>query len=146
METTQAMEILSKYPLTDEERNIFVKSEKRVKKILGIEKFKDAEIVGEIIKSNACIAGHAVGDKVYFDSMGRLLVDKADKPICNRLLNKIWYRLIKITDRFADDSGDYIGDGNFPEDIIGIKMSCFGADFPYGDCGQILMEVSVKRV
>jgi len=142
---SMARELLKKYPLTEEERKIFIQSKKRVNKILGIEKFKDVRIVVEIVESKACIAGHAVGDRIYFDSMGRLLVDKADKPICSRLLNKIWYRLIMIMDRIADDTGDYIRDGDFTGDIIDVRMSCYGADFPYGDCGQVLMKVFCQK-
>lgn len=137
------IEILKNYPLTEDERDLFVKSEKRINKVLGIEKFKDAQIEIEIVESNACIAGHAVGDKIYFDSMGRLLVSKADKPICSRLLHRIWLRVMLMMDRMADDSGDYIRDGKFAGELPDCRMNCYGDDFPYGDCGMVLTKVSV---
>ena len=49
-----------------------------------------------------------------------------------------------IMDRIADDSGDFIEDGKFIGDVIEVKMSCYGADFPYGDCGRVLMGVSME--
>ena len=73
-----------------------------------------------------------------------LLKTKVDKPVCIRLLNRIWYRLIMILDRMADDSGDAIGAGLFQGEVIEVRMNCFGAPFPYGDCGQVLMEFSVE--
>lgn len=143
---SKARNLLKEYPITDEERKVFIRSKKRINKIIGIEKFKNARIVAKIIKSEACIAGHIVDDTICFDAMGRLLADETDKPICSRLINRIWYRLIMILDRMADDTNDYIGNGNFDGEIIEVRMSCYGADFPYGDCGQVLMEVSVEGV
>ncbi len=139
-----AREILRGYPLTDEERGVFVQSPKRVNKILGIENYREARIVATIVASEGCIAGHAVGDTLTFDSMGRLAGATGGKPVCIRLLNRIWYRLIMILDRMADDSGDSIGAGLFDGEVIEVRMNCFGAPFPYGDCGQVLMEFSVE--
>jgi len=132
------------YHLSQEDQKTFFQSKKRIKKISGIEKFKSSRIAVEIVNSEACIAGHGVGEKFYFDSMGRLLVDDANKPICSRLLNNIWYRVIMLMDRIADDTTDYIEDGKFPGEIIDIKMACYGADFPYGDCGRVFMKVFIE--
>jgi hypothetical protein len=140
-----AVKLLKKYPLTEEERALFVQSEKRAKRIRGIEKYKDVQIIAEIIESNSCIAGHKVGDRIFFDSMGRLLWNEEKNPICIRLLNRVWYRLIMITDRFSDDEEDFIGDGLFLGESIACRISCYGAVFPYGDCGQVLMKVFVER-
>ena len=139
-----AGQLLAEYPLTNQERGVFLESPKRVDKILGIEKYRDARIVARIVASEACIAGHGVGDTIAFDSMGRLLTEAGDKPVCIRLLNRIWYRLIMILDRMADDSGNAIGKGNFAGEVIDVRMNCYGAPFPYGDCGQVLMEFSVE--
>ena len=141
---SMAREILRGYPLTDEEQRVFVQSAKRVNKILGIERYREARIVATIVASEGCIAGHAAGDKICFDSMGRLVAATGDKPVCIRLLNRIWYRLIMILDRMADDSGNAIGAGLFQGEVIEVRMNCFGAPFPYGDCGQVLMEFSVE--
>jgi len=139
-----AREILGGYPLTEEEQRVFVQSPKRVNKILGIEDCREARIEATIVASEGCIAGHAVGDTVTFDSMGRLAAATGNKPVCIRLLNRVWYRLIMILDRMADDSGDSIGEGLFEGEIIEVRMNCFGAPFPHGDCGQVLMEFSVE--
>lgn len=139
-----AQECLERYPLTDEERKVFLQSPRRVDKILGIEKHRGTRIVATIVASEACIAGHQIGDRIAFDSAGRLLVEEAAKPVCIRLLNRIWYRLIMILDRMADDTGEAIGDGTFQGEVIEVRMNCYGAPFPYGDCGQVLMEVSVQ--
>ena len=74
-----AGEFLVGYPLTSEEREIFVQSPKRVDKILAIEKYRDARIVARIVASEACIAGHGVGETIAFDSMGRFLKAAGDK-------------------------------------------------------------------
>jgi hypothetical protein len=132
------------YPLTGREREVFLESPKRVDKILAIEKYRDARIVARIVSSEACIAGHGVGDRIVFDSAGRLLVQEAEKPVCIRLLNRIWYRLIMILDRMADDKQNGVGKGDFTGEVIDVRMNCFGAPFPYGDCGQVLMEFSVE--
>ena len=139
-----AGKLLAEYPLTDEERQIFLQSEKRGNKILAIEKYRNARIVTRIVSSEACIAGHGVGDRITFDSMGRLLTASGDKPVCIRLLNRIWYRLIMILDRMADDTGNGVGKGDFTGEVIDVRMNCYGAPFPYGDCGQVLMEFSVE--
>ena len=131
-------------PLTDQERAVFLESPKRVDKILAIEKYRNARIVARIVTSEACIAGHGVGDTITFDSMGRLLSASDDKPVCIRLLNRIWYRLIMILDRMAEDTKDAIGTGDFAGEVIDVRMNCYGAPFPYGDCGQVLMECSVE--
>jgi hypothetical protein len=130
--------------LTEEEREVFVESPKRVHKILGIEQHRDSKIVASIVASEACIAGHQVGDRIVFDSAGRLLVEEAGKPVCIRLLNRVWYRLIMILDRMADDKGDAIPDCGFQGEVIEVRMSCYGAPFPYGDCGQVLMEFHLE--
>ncbi len=135
---------LQRYPLTEKEQEVFLLSPKRIDKILGIEKYRDARIVTTIVASEACIAGHQVGDRILFDSAGRLLVEEADKPVCIRMLNRIWYRLVMILDRMADDRSAGIGNGDFAGEVIDVRMNCFGAPFPYGDCGQVLMEFSVE--
>jgi hypothetical protein len=139
-----AERFLEGYPLTAEERDVFVQSRKRVNKILGIEKFRNARIVATIVASDACIAGHGIGEEIPFDSMGRLLAAEGGKPVCIRLLSRIWYRLIMILDRMADDTRDSIGRGDFSGEVIDVRMNCFGAPFPYGDCGQVLVEFSVQ--
>jgi hypothetical protein len=139
-----ARKFLVEYPLTGQERAVFLESPKRVDKILGIEKYRDARIVARIVSSEACIAGHGVGDTIAFDSMGRLLTSAGDKPACIRLLNRVWYRLIMILDRMADDTQNGVGKGDFTGEVIDVRMNCYGAPFPYGDCGQVLMEFSVE--
>ncbi len=139
-----AEECLAEYPLTNEEREVFLLSPKRVHKILAIEKYRDARIVATIVASEACIAGHGVGDTIAFDSMGRLLTAAGDKPVCIRMLNRVWYRMIMILDRMADDTENSIGAGDFSGEVIDVRMNCYGAPFPYGDCGQVLMEFSVE--
>ena len=139
-----AGQFLSEYPLTSGEREIFVQTPKRVDKILAIEKYRDARIVARIVASEACIAGHGGGETIAFDSMGRLLTAAGDKPVCIRLLNRIWYRLIMILDRMADDTENTVGKGDFKGEVIDVRMNCYGALFPYGDCGQVLMEFSVE--
>jgi hypothetical protein len=135
---------LEGYPLTEEERKVFLQSPKRVHKVLGIETYRNTRIVATIVASEACIAGHKEGDRIVFDSAGRLLVEDADKPVCIRLLNRIWYRLIMILDRMADETGDAVGDGRFQGEVIDVRMNCFGAPFPLGDCGQVLMDFTVQ--
>lgn len=139
-----ARQFLAEYPLTNQEREVFLESPRRVDKILGIEKHRDARIVARIVASEACIAGHGIGDTIAFDSMGRLLTAAGDRPVCIRLLNRVWYRLIMILDRMADDTEGAIGTGDFTGEVIDVRMNCYGAPFPYGDCGQVLMEFSVE--
>jgi uncharacterized repeat protein (TIGR04076 family) len=139
-----AVNFLTKCPLTQDEQSIFLQSDKRIKRISGIDRYKDALIVVEVVKSDACIAGHGVGERIYFDAMGRLLTDKSDKPICIRLLNKIWYRLVILLDRIADESDTSLADGTFRGELPEVRMSCYGASFPFGDCGQILMSISME--
>ncbi|MBN2283241.1 MAG: hypothetical protein JXO48_05060 [Deltaproteobacteria bacterium] len=139
-----ASQVLKGYPLSEAEQELFLRSDKRINKLLGIDRYKDRRIVVEIEESMACLAGHTAGDRLYFNSAGFLMVDELKKPVCARLLNKIWYRLIMIMDRIADGTADYIGDGRFEDEILEVRMTCYGADFPYGDCGQVTMKVSVE--
>ena len=139
-----ARRFLEGYPLTDRERGVFIQSPKRVNKILGIEKYRDARIVATVVASEACVAGHQVGDRIVFDSAGRLVAEEADKPVCIRFLHRAWYRLIMLLDRMADDTVDTIGTGDFTGEVVNIRMNCYGAPFPYGDCGQVLMELSME--
>jgi len=142
----EVLKSLKEYPLTEKEREVFVQSPRRVRKISGIEKLKNVRIVVEIVDSTACIAGHSAGEKIYFDSMGRLLSDELDKPVCVRLINKIWNRLVMLMDRIAEESDEAIGDETFPGEIVEAGITCYGADFPYGDCGQILMKSYIERI
>ena len=114
-----------------------------MRRVAAIQKYKNARIAIRVVKSDACLAGHAVGDEIYFDSMGRLLPGQ-DKPVCSRLIHRSWYRLVLLLDRMADDSGDFIGDGGFAGEVPDVKIGCFSAEFPYGDCGQVLLAVSVE--
>jgi hypothetical protein len=139
-----AVNFLSKCPLTPDEQSFFLQSDNRIRRISGMDRYKDARIVVEVIKSDACIAGHGVGERIYFDAMGRLLTDKSDKPICSRLLNKLWYRLVMMQDRMADEGNTPLGDGTFRDELPGVCISCYGADVPFGDCGQILMNISIE--
>ena len=140
-----AKHVLKGYPLSEVEQKLFLQSEKRISKLLGINKYRNRRIVVEIEESTACLAGHTAGDRFYFNSAGFLMVDELKQPICVRLLNKIWYRLIMLMDRMADGTADYIGDGEFEGNIVDVRSSCYGADFPYGECGQVLMKVSVEE-
>jgi hypothetical protein len=140
-----AARLLEGYPLTEEERIIFLQSKKRIGKVLGIEKYRDYTIIAEIVESTACIAGHRRGDRFCFDSKGCLLTERTKGPVCARLLNKIWYRLIMIMDRMSDGTADHIGRGTFEGELPEVQMTCYGADFPYGDCGQVLMKVTVEK-
>jgi hypothetical protein len=132
--------------LSDAEVDVFIQSEKRKKRIAGIERWKQARIVVEIVKSDACIAGHGVGEKIYFDAMGRLLTESTGKPVCSRLLNKIWYRLIMVLDRIADEKNGSLGGGDFTGEVPSVPMSCYSAEFPFGDCGYVLMGVSMEEI
>lgn len=142
---SRAAEFIQAYPIPEAERKSFLASERRVARLLGIERYKDARIVVEIEDSQACLAGHQKRDKIEFDAKGCLMVTGEAKPICARLINKIWYRLIMVLDRMADDSQDFIGDGQFTGELPEVRMTCYGADFPQGDCGQVVMSVSVKQ-
>jgi uncharacterized repeat protein (TIGR04076 family) len=139
-----AVNFLSTCPLTENEQSYFLQSDNRIRRISGMDRYKDARIVAEVVKSDACIAGHGVGERIYFDAMGRLLTDKTDKPICSRLLNKLWYRLVMMQDRMADESGAPLGDGTFRGELPEVPISCYGAAVPFGDCGQILMGISME--
>lgn len=140
------MNVLKNFQLTDEERNFFLASPKRRDKIRGIEKYKNARIVAEIVQSDACIAGHKKGTRIYFDSAGRLLPAETGIPVCVRLLNKLWYRVIMIMDRMADSSLNSIGDGKFEGELVDVRMACYSAQYPYGDCGQVIMKISVENI
>jgi len=142
----KARELLQKYPITEEERSLFLKSERGIKRILGIDRFKDAKIVVTIVKSSCCIAGHKQGDRIIFDSMGRLLMDEVEKPVCICLLNMIWYRIIHVLDRMADDE-KYIRTPkeDFKGELPEVHVCCLGVGLPEGNCGSIWMQISVER-
>lgn len=134
--------LLAGFPLSEAERKIFAASPKRMKRLAGIAKFEKARIAVRIVESKACLAGHRVGETIYFDSMGRLLPGQ-DRAVCTRLIHRAWYRLIMVMDRMADADADYIGDGRFAGEVPDVKIGCYSAELPFGDCGRVVMEVAV---
>ena len=135
-------EFMRELPLEKDELDSFLVSPRRVKRLLAIEKFQNYHIVVSVVKSKACIAGHKEGDEFLMDSMGRVLPTEDKKGICIMALNKIWYRILLIFDRMAENND---GKPDFTGTLFDLPMNCYGAGLPAGACGEILMKVSVRE-
>jgi uncharacterized repeat protein (TIGR04076 family) len=124
-------------PLEAEELEAFLASPKRAKRLRSIEKFKDHRIVIRVVSSKACIAGHKEGDEFLLDAMGRVLPGGEGDGICIMALTKIWWRVMLMMERMADD-------GEFKSKLFDLPMNCYGAGLPLGACGEITMTVELR--
>ena len=94
-----------------------------------------------ITSSDACIAGHQVGDEFVLDAIGRVQPAADSLGICIMALSKIWWRVMLIMERMAA-AGD--GAGDFDGTLFDLPMNCYGAGLPLGACGEIQMKVEVR--
>jgi uncharacterized repeat protein (TIGR04076 family) len=132
-------EFMKELPIKDVELEAFLASPKRVKRLQAIERYKNHHIVVKVVSSEACIAGHEEGDEFLLDSMGKVLPGKDGDGICIMALTKIWWRVMLMLERMADD-------GEFTSQLFNLPMNCYGAGLPLGSCGEILMTVEVRKV
>jgi uncharacterized repeat protein (TIGR04076 family) len=124
------------------ELEAFLASPKRAKRLRAVERFRGHRIVIKVTSSRACIAGHKEGDEFLLDSIGRVQPSVDGQGICILALTKIWWRVMLVLERMAaaGDSG-----GDFQSTLLDLPMNCYGAGFPLGPCGEILMKVEVRE-
>lgn len=134
-------EFMRRLPLDERELEAFLAAPKRVMRLKGLERFQDYRIVIRVVESEACIAGHAVGDEFVLDPMGRVVLGENDSDICIMALKNAWYRVMLILERMAEGAD---GDASFMGDLLEIPVSCYGGAFPLGACGRVMMKVSAR--
>jgi uncharacterized repeat protein (TIGR04076 family) len=130
-------EFMKGLPIDDRELEIFLASPKRVKRLRAVERYRDYRVVVKVVSSEACIAGHKVGDEFLIDSMGRVLPGEDGDGICIMALTKIWWRVMLMLERMADD-------GELSSKLFDLPMNCYGAGLPLGACGEIMMTVEIR--
>ncbi len=135
-------EFMKKLPVEPEELDAFLTSPGRAKRLVAAEKFREHRIIVKIISSNACIAGHKKGDEFFIDSMGVVQPPEDGRGICIMAMNKVWWRVMLVLERMA---GAEEGEGDFKSKLFELPMNCYGAGFPLGACGEILMTVEVRE-
>jgi uncharacterized repeat protein (TIGR04076 family) len=135
-------EFMKGFPLDPEELEAFLASPARTKRLHAAEKFRDHRIIIKVTSSDACIAGHKVGDEFVLDSIGRVQPAADGRGICIMALSKIWWRVMLILERMAaaGESG-----GDFEGTLFDLAMNCYGAGLPLGACGEIQMKVEVRQ-
>ena len=131
-------EFMRGLPIGEQELESFLASPKRVKRLRAIERYRDHRIVVKVVSSEACIAGHKEGDEFLLDSMGKVLPGDDGDGICIMALTKIWWRVMLMLERMADDS-------EFTSKLFDLPINCYGAGLPLGACGEIMMTVEVRK-
>jgi uncharacterized repeat protein (TIGR04076 family) len=131
-------EFMRGLPIDERELEVFLASPKRVKRLHAVERYRDYRIVVKVVSSEACIAGHKEGDEFLIDSMGKVLHGEGGDGICIMALTKIWWRVMLMLERMADD-------GEFSSKLFDLPMNCYGAGLPLGACGEIMMTVEVRK-
>jgi len=135
-------DFMRELPLEEGELEAFLASPKRVQRLRALEKFEDYRIVIKVVESEACIAGHQVGEEFVLDPMGRVVLAENDKDICLLALNKVWYRVMLMLERMAEGSD---GQADLTGPLFDIPIACYGAGLPLGSCGEIMMKVEARR-
>ena len=135
-------EFMKKLPITENELKKFLSSPERLKRLKSIEKFKNFKIVVKIVSSEGCIAGYKEGDEFYINSAGMILNENSHQNLCIMAFTKLWWRVILMLERmtYAEQN-----EKDFESKIFDLPINCFGAGFPVGECGEILMKVELKR-
>jgi uncharacterized repeat protein (TIGR04076 family) len=129
-------EFMKEMPIDAGELEVFLASPKRARRLSSIEKYKDHHIVIKVVSSRACIAGHKEGDEFHLDAFGRVLQPQGSEGICIMALTKIWWRVMLVLERMAED-------GDFKGTLFDLPINCYGAGLPLGACGEVMMTVEV---
>jgi uncharacterized repeat protein (TIGR04076 family) len=135
-------EFMRRFPLDEKELEAFLAAPKRALRLRGLEEFKDYRIAIRVVESQACPAGHAVGDEFILNPMGCVVLSENDKDICIMALNRAWYRVMLLLERMAEGTG---GDVSLNGDLLDIPISCYGGAWPLGACGRIMMKVEARK-
>ena len=129
--------------LSEKEMEAFLKSPERAKRLRGSERFRDYRIVLEIVESDGCICGHLKGETFELDSIGRLVPNANQKPICILALARAWYRVLVILERMAQQADAQEPD--FSGTLLDLPISCVGGGLALGPCGRILLAARVQN-
>ena len=134
---------MKQLPLDPGDHEAFLASPERVKRLHAIEKFRDYRIVVKVVSSSACMAGHREGDAYLIDAVGVVQPPADGKGICIMALHKIWWRVLLMLERMNAAEGAEI---KFESKIFDLPMNCYGAGLPLGACGEILMQVGIRKI
>lgn len=129
-------------PIAPEELEVFLSRPERARRMMAMEEFKDLRVVLRVVEAVGCPAGHAVGDEIVLDAVGRVLRQETGKDACIMALHKAWFRVMLLLERITQ------GVGGIPElsgTLFDIPISCYGDAWPLGACGRILMRVEARK-
>lgn len=128
-------------PISPEEMEVFLSRPERVMRLRAMERFRDLRVVLRVVEAVGCPAGHAVGDEVVLDSVGRVLRGETGKDPCIMALHKAWFRVMLLLERMAQGVEE---EPEFSGTLFDIPISCYGDAWPRGACGRILMRAEVR--
>jgi uncharacterized repeat protein (TIGR04076 family) len=131
-------EFMKRLPIEDGELEEFLASPKRARRLSSIEEYRDHRIIIKVVSSRACIAGHKEGEEFHVDAFGRVLQPEGSEGVCIMALTKIWWRVMLMLERMAED-------GDFEGKLFDLPIDCYGAGLPLGACGEIMMTVEVRE-
>ncbi len=129
-------------PLAEAEMTPFLAAPDRVRRLRAIEKFKDWRIVIRVVRAAACIAGHKEDDEFVVDARGVLEPRPDGGGVCMMAIHKVWWRVLLMLERMIEAEGR---DDDFTGKIFDLPLNCYGAGLPLGSCGEILMQVEVRK-
>lgn len=128
--------------MSDEELRAFLALPEREKRFKAMARFGDYRIVLRVVEAVACPAGHAAGEEIYLDPVGRVLLKETGRDVCIMALHKAWFRVMLLLERMAQAEED---EPDFSGPLFDIPISCYGGAWPLGACGRILMLAGVRR-
>ncbi len=94
--------------------------------------------VAEVVESKGCHSGHAIGQKLYFDSAGNLLTRQSPERICAFLMPN----LTVLINAFFEN----LMNGRDPNEVIFNRTGCFDVGPACGGWGHVVLEMMAEAI
>jgi hypothetical protein len=93
-------------------------------------------LVAEVVASKGCHSGHAVGQRIVFDSAGNLLTRESPERVCAFLMPN----LTVLINAFFEN----LMNGRDPNEVMFNRTGCFDVGPMCGGWGHVLVEMRAE--
>lgn len=94
-------------------------------------------LVAEVVESTGCHSGHAVGQRIVFDSAGNLLTKESPERVCAFLLPN----LTVLINAFFEN----LMNGRDPNEVMFNRTGCFDVGPRCGGWGHVRVEMRAQE-
>lgn len=137
MEKDTLVEIIKKrLALEDEELAVVLKNPKYQKLFENAAKGSRYQLVAEVVASKGCHSGHAVGQRIIFDSAGNLMTRQSPNRICAFLMPN----LTVLINAFFEN----LMNGRDPNEVMFNRTGCFDVGPMCGGWGHVQVEMRAE--